>query len=132
MLKQYIVRYVHAHVRTRRTELEYSVTPTCIVVMNCCISELPCAIGPTYCSFYRLLRAQAQLEALFLDSHACCQNELLYSSTPVRSALDIVLYCSCRLLHAQEQQQVMRTTRLGFGKNAIPALGVNNGTQRKS
>ena len=89
-----IMQYVHVATRTSRTKLHYYVAPTRIAAINYCISQLPRAMRQTYYSSSRLQRAQAQMEALFLNSHACCHNELLYSSTPVRSALDIVLYCS--------------------------------------
>ena len=88
---QDIMQHVHTPARTSSTGCYYLSTPARIAAMNCRISQLLRALGQTYCTISRLRYAQALLELLFLDSHAYCYNGLLYFSTPVRNALDILL-----------------------------------------
>ena len=65
--------------------------------MDCRISRLPCAVRWTYCCIARLPCATGQ-----------------------------TYHNSCRLLHAQKQQQSMRSAHVGIRNYVIPSLGLSN------
>ena len=116
------MQHVRAPARPSSTDRYYFSTPACIAAINCRISRRLRKLGQTYCSISKLWCAQAQLEVLFLSTptHIAivdCSISRLPCATRWTYCCIAQLPCatgqtyrnSCRLLHAQKQQQSMRS-----------------------